>query len=288
MSSTPLQPWLRACGVLALAWLVGLSPVRAAGPRDRAELAPAAATAASATADETVAICDGAPEWPPFTYFKREAGKPTEELTGYSVEVLSSILNKARLPFRIELLPWRRCLDEVARGARFQIALEASFSRERADTFLLTRPFYRTTSHYFYSRQRFPEGPKIERLADLKRYRICGLLGYNYALYGLASGAVDQANGDHTVLVKRLQLGRCELFVEQLEVIAGYRAVGPDLLADPDLGHAAIPGLPSSEFHMLISRQSRRGAELLRLIDAGIAELESTRQLEKLWAKHVR
>lgn len=235
-----------------------------------------------------VGVCDGAPEWPPFTYFRRVDGRPSTELTGFSVDVVSAIFERAKRPFRVELLPWRRCLTEVAQGSTYQVALEASSNPEREATYWLSRPFYRTTGHYFYSRQRFPSGPEIAKAADLNRYRICGLLGFNYAMFGLDNQRVEQANGDHAALIRRLQSGRCDLFVEQIEVMVGYRILGQDLLADPDLGHQAVPGLPSTPFHMLVSRKIPQAQELLHLINTGLADLEARHELDRLWSKHTR
>ena len=235
-----------------------------------------------------VVICDGVAEWTPFTYFRRSGGVPTGELTGYSVEVVGSILRKAGLGYRIELLPWKRCLAEVARGDAYQIALDASYSEERARTYWLSRPFYRISSHYFFLRSRFPDGPSIQSATDLRRYRLCGLRGYNYEAYGVDAAGIDLSSGDYSVLLQRLKLDRCDLFVEKIEVLSGYAVTGRDLLADPDLGHRPIPGFPPSDFQMLISRNAPNAAELLRVINAGIVEMESSHQLDKLWAKYLR
>lgn len=233
-------------------------------------------------------ICEGSPEWPPFTYFQRVGGQPTRELTGFSVDVISTILKKADIAFRIDLLPWRRCLREVAAGDHYQIALNATASPEREATYRLTRSYYQTTGHYFYSRQRHPDGLTVQSVADLKRYKVCGLLGFNYSMYGLTSKEVEQASGDHADMLRRLQAGRCDLFVEQVEVMAGYRVTGRDLLADPDLAHQGVPGLPGTPFHMLVSRNAPRSQALLTTLNAGLTELAQSHQLDRLWAQYVR
>jgi polar amino acid transport system substrate-binding protein len=234
-----------------------------------------------------VAICNDDAGWPPFTYVASRDSSGAIEVKGYSVDVITAILHKAGIPFRIDLLPWKRCLNEVSRGENYQVALEASFTQERARTYWLSRPFYKINSHVFYSRRSFPQPPTVRGTADLANFRICGLRAYNYETYGLNASQVDQTSGNHAVLVKRLKLGRCDLFIEKIEVLVGSKLTGQDLLADPDLGHLPLPGFPPSEFHMLVSRKAPQGAELLQILNAGIAEMESNHQLERLWAKHL-
>ncbi|MFG6468182.1 substrate-binding periplasmic protein [Roseateles sp. BYS87W] len=238
---------------------------------------------------DSLAICDGAPGWPPFIYVTKDHSKADAEtdVAGFSVEVLKNILKTADIPYKIDLLPWRRCLQEVERGKNYQMALQASLNQDRTSKYLVSRSYYRTSSHIFYLRQRFPDGMPIHRLSDLKNYRVCGLFGFNYEPYGLGHDDVDQASGSHANLIKRLRMGRCDLFIEQIEVMAGIDRLGMIAPAGGDIRHDPVPGVAPLEFHMLISRNLSSGGDLLELINSGVSNLEKTGQLEKLWIQHV-
>ncbi|MFO1250880.1 MAG: transporter substrate-binding domain-containing protein [Inhella sp.] len=236
----------------------------------------------------TVAVCDDVAEWPPFTYRERDArGQAQAKVVGYSVEVLRRILAPQRITLKVELLPWVRCLREVESGQQFQMALNASFSPEREARFLLSQPYYETTHTYFYSRKVYPRGLQLRDVADLTRYHICGVHGYNYSAYGLSDEQVDRGALDFSRVIAKLHAGRCEIGIEKLEAVAGFKRLGRDLLADPDLGHAPIPGLARGEFHMLISRQHPQGEALRALIDRGLKALRESGELRELRQRYL-
>ncbi|MBH9553514.1 substrate-binding periplasmic protein [Inhella gelatinilytica] len=230
-------------------------------------------------------VCDDGAEWPPFTHFKRDdAGRPTSAVVGFSVEVLERILTPLGRRITVELLPWARCQMEVAEGQRYAMALNASPSPERTARFLMTRPFYQTHHSYFYSKRQFPQGLRIRTLADLGRYRICGVHGYNYAAYQLPPGALDSGAQDVSRVVIKLHAGRCDLGLEKWEILVGTRITGQNLLADPDLAVGEVPELPPGDFHMLVSR---RYPALARAINQGLERLEASGELAKIRARYV-
>lgn len=237
---------------------------------------------------KTVEVCDDAAEWPPFTYFDRlPDGKATSRVMGYSVDVLNRILGPIGIQVRVQLLPWVRCLREVDAGTQFQVALNASMSEERKKRFWLTQPYYETTHAYFYSRKAFPTGLHLRSVADLKRYHVCGVHGYNYSAYGLRDDEVDRGALDFTRVIAKLHVKRCEVGLEKLEPVAGLRRLGHDALADPDLGWAEFPGLPKGEFHMMVSRQHPQGEALRDALDQGIKTLRESGQLQELRRRYL-
>jgi len=236
----------------------------------------------------TVTVCDDVAEWPPFTYRERDvSGQPGSKVLGFSVEVLRRILSPHRIAVQIELLPWVRCLREVESGQQFQMALNASFSQEREARFLFSQPYYETTHTYFYSRKVYPRGLRLRDVAELSRYQICGVHGYNYSAYGLSDQQVDRGALDFARVIAKLHAGRCEIGIEKLEAVAGFKRLGRDLLGDPDLGHAPIPGLARGEFHMLISRQHPQGEALRTLIDRGLKTLRESGELRELRQRYL-
>ncbi|MCG8615909.1 MAG: transporter substrate-binding domain-containing protein [Desulfobacterales bacterium] len=229
---------------------------------------------------QTVRICDDGLEWPPYTYYKRTpSGEKTKELTGFSVDLIRRILLSRDIPFTIKLAPWKRCLKGVKSGTPFHLVLNASANRERQDNYHLSRPYYTTTSYYFYSKRAYPDGPKVTSVSDLKHFRVCGLLGYNYETYGFPLGTMDQGAKDFPALISKLHKDRCDLFLEKYEILAGYTAIGKPLLSDPELGGRPVPGMSSTPFHMLISKHTPFSEELLAVINDGIADMTRSGEL---------
>ena len=107
--------------------------------------------------------------------------------------------------FALDRKPIKRCNTPFAITPYFT-------DRER--DFLLSRSYYRLTTQYFYSPKQHLEGFSIKGLCGLKHYRVCGLLGYNYSIYGLTAAEMDLSGYGFEKMIARLHLGRCDLLVQ--------------------------------------------------------------------------
>lgn len=125
--------------------------------------AVAAGAMLSARASPIVKICDDEAGWPPYTFADRQDPRV---IRGASAELISEILKRAGYQAEIRLLPWKRCLAEVASG-KSAIALNASYSDERAQKYLLSQPYYTLSSALFYRVQKYPTPPVVATLADM-------------------------------------------------------------------------------------------------------------------------
>ncbi|AXE36546.1 hypothetical protein DK843_20990 [Chromobacterium phragmitis] len=236
-----------------------------------------------------VRICDDGDEWPPFTYYRRVDGKPTQEIAGYSVEVISAILNKHGIPFQINLPPWKRCLGSIEAGESYVMALSASKNPDRERRFLFSQPYYQTHYYVFYAKNRFPQGLRLDSQADLNRYRLGGIKGYAYS--NLAAVDKDKMTraASYPELVKMMKAGRLDLFAEDVEVMAGLASIGAlDVINDPAVGRLPLPGANANPFHMIFSRKNPRGEALRQLVDAELETMRRSGQLARLLAKYVK
>jgi polar amino acid transport system substrate-binding protein len=248
--------------------------------------APLAAQAADALpARLSIAICDDENEWPPYSYFQRAGGKKTGQLTGFAVDVIHDIFTRRSVDYSIELIPWPRCMAVATIGKQYGMVLNLSYNDERARSFLFSRPYYATTSYYYYSRRNHPTGLAIASIADIKKYRVCGVQGYNYEGYGMAAGEVDQGAKNFPALISKVQLGRCALFLEKDEVMTAYAAIGKDYLADPDIGKAPIPGMKRDLFYFGVSKRFPRAEDIRQLIDEELQQMEANGKLGEFWKK---
>jgi len=247
-----------------------------------------AATGTAHAAITQVAICEDENEWPPYVYRQRGPDGTPGKLTGYAVDVVSEILSRHGIRFSFDLLPWPRCQAVAMLGKQYQMVLNLSYNPERVAKFLMTRSYYTTSTHYYYSRKHHPKGLRIASPADLHNYRVCGIQGYNYLNYGLAAGEVDQGARDFPSMIAKLHAGRCALFLEKQEVMAGFAAIGRDYLADRDLASARVPGLKPTAFYLGISRRFQHAQELRNLVDDELLRMDETGRLAEIWRKYAR
>lgn len=235
-----------------------------------------------------IAICEDENEWPPYVYRQRGADGRPGKLTGYAVDVINEILTRNKISYSFDLIPWPRCQAVAMLGKEYQMVLNLSYNPERQRNFLMTRAYYYTTTYYYYSRRIHPDGLKIAGLADLRKQRVCGIHGYNYMNYGLQPGQVDQGARDFAALIAKLHAGRCALFLEKQEVMAGFTAIGKDFLADPELGTARMPGMKPTAFYLGISRRYEFAQELRTLVDDELLKMDETGRLAEIWRKYAR
>lgn len=237
--------------------------------------------------ESVIKICDDGAEWPPYSYFDRSQGRKSDQVIGYSVDVIEAIFSKHELKFTVELLPWARCQEKVAAGDDYQLALNASYNLERDRTYHLLAPYYSMSNYYFYSLKNHPNGLDIDSVQDLKKYSVCGISGYNYATYNLSDSEVDQGTKDFPALISKLHKGRCDLFVEKYEILAGFAAIGVPFLSDKALGKAPIPGMASTPFYMMLSRNYRHKAKLKKILDNGLDEMKKSGQLQEILNRYI-
>lgn len=240
---------------------------------------------ATSSAPLHISICDDENEWPPYSYFQRVDGKKTDILTGYAVAVIGAIFTNRQIGHKIDMIPWPRCLAVVTIGKQYAMVLNMSHNAERAKNFLFSRPYYATTAYYYYSKRNNPKGLQIFGPADIRKYRVCGVQGYNYEGYGMKPGEVDQGAKGFSALISKVQLGRCGVFLEKDEVMTAYAAIGKNYLADPDIGKAPIPGMKPNLFYFAISKRFERAEELRAIIDEELLHMEASGKLGDMWKK---
>ncbi len=248
---------------------------RLVGPRLPGWLLPCfllLALARPAVASDVVQICEDAGGWPPFLY--QPPGTPPPPPTGLSVDVANAVFTRLGQTFQITLMPWKRCLLEVERGEHFHMILNVSFNKERATKYHFSQAYYETTPYYFYDRKRHPDGFDIHGLRDLPRFRIGGILGYNYTYFGLTSEQVT-TSGIYNLetLLLRLYSNQYDIALDNYEVVAGHFLLRNAMDEFAALGAAPVPGLPPTPFHMVFSR-NEEGTRLYGQVDTVLTQLK--------------
>lgn len=242
---------------------------------------------AHATDFGNVSICDDNGEWPPYLYYELKDGKKTDQLVGYSKDLVDKIAKKNNFTYKIDLLPWQRCLDNVKNNKGNEALLEFSITPQRKEDYLLTEPLYFTNSAIFYH-TKFHKKIEVAKLEDLKKYKVCGLFGYNYKTYGFNESEVDQGAKTIDGVAKKIEAGRCDFFIEKLEVVAGFGKSGGLNLLNPKNGfsYTVLNFVEKTPFVMGVSKKYPKAKEFVEVINKDLKEYEkdgTLKALEKKW-----
>jgi polar amino acid transport system substrate-binding protein len=205
------------------------------------------------------------------------------------IELVERIFALVKMDYNITAVPWKRCLREVAtfgRSQTFEIAIEGTLNEQRLGAFYITAPVYTTTGAYWYSKQKFPQGPMIRSPADLQGYRLCGILGYNYTGYRISSERVQNQPRTYQAAFNMVSLGRCDLFLSNIPTVVGKTKLG-ELTVPDDIDGKRVPGLPSGTFHIFIAKSSPRAQALLAEINQAILTLHYRGITDQIFRKYL-
>jgi len=235
----------------------------------------------SAFANDITVCID--PEPPPSAYWVRDAqNNKTDVLTGSSIELFRTVFEKLGYnAVFIGNLPWARCMKSVELGT-IQYAMDAYFDEERAKTFLYSISYQQLTPQVFFDVQR-PIQAQVK--ADLKKYKGCGLIGFSYKHYGLAPADMDLGVNHLEQLVTKLKAGRCDYFVEELEVISGYSMIGINYLNDPRIVHGPVNDAIGPKKYLMAKKNST-AAQLMPRINDELSTLINAGQAAKIFARY--
>lgn len=246
--------------------------------------------AAAPAAAATLRACADQAEMPPFTYAERVGGRKSEQVVGVSVDLLRQIGHRQGWDVQVALLPWARCLAMVA-DHRSDLAINIGLADAQASALQVSRPYFTMHNVYFYSRRARPQGLNLAQLSDVQHYHLCGLGGYRFEAFGIDTRRVDRGTtAGYEQLISKLHLGRCDLFIDSRETMAGQYLVNPNLrsaLVDGTLVSQPLPGSPTRALYFGVAGGGAASAALLDQLNRGLDALEKTRELDKLLDRYL-
>lgn len=158
--------------------------------------------------------------------------------------------------------------------------LNATYNEERERIFLFSDAHSIITPSVFFLKSAYPNGPQIQFKADLKNYRVGGIHGYNYDYYGLDENDVkNKGVYNYEALIQLLKRGHASIFVENVEILAGFHLVGKNYLED-SIGYKKIEDMPPTPVYMLFHKGDT-GRKLKALIDQKIPLWSGGAQLSR-------
>jgi polar amino acid transport system substrate-binding protein len=237
-----------------------------------------------------VKACDDDAEFPPFTYYERDAeNKKTQNIAGFAVDLASDILTKQGAILDLQLVPWKRCQKQLENGKLAELALNVTSSPDRQKNYLFSESIYEASGSYFYSKDYYPNGLKIENISDLSKYKICGLFGYDYSAYGLndQSPNLDSHAKKYSEIAYKIHNKSCDIFIEKTEVVEGQAKLGQILIKDNNrIASAKLPEKTPEKFYFMISKKSEKAETLLKVLNQGIDEMKKNGEMNKLMSKY--
>lgn len=243
-----------------------------------------AATAAPGEVPRQLTACGDINEFPPYTYFERDAGKMTPVVAGFNVDYLGILLNASQRSVTVELLPWKRCLLLGALG-KFDLVLDVSGQALRQRDFYIARSHYSIRPIMMFSETMPP--PPGDTPEVLARYKRCEVLGWDYSLYKLRpdqGGVTNPSTLDGAL--RMLRVCRCQVMVHNLELVLGMRQVGKAELLK-GLTYRPITWLPTYDLHIAVSRKLTYARPLVDLLNRGRQDMDRAGEIQKLQRKYL-
>ena len=243
----------------------------------------------AAHASEPIHACAADLEYPPYLFTQHDGQRDT--LVGLAIDILqTSLKNAGEPPARIEKLPWLRCL-KLAEVGEIDVVLNVPTAQIDPQPYRISEPYAVVHTIYVTSRVNSPHGIIIHSLEDLKKYRICGLLGIRYDSYGIDTAQVDAGSNNYRSLINKLNAGHCDLFLEKREIIDGLQARSPELKAMLNSASLVQTPLPEDSplgLHYAISRRIPNAQVLLDRLNTTIATLQNNKQLDKWMTSYLK
>lgn len=215
-----------------------------------------------------IAFCHDSEDRPPRFYLR------DGEWQGQDIDVLDRLFADSPWRYRLDAVPWRRCLQSTEAGRQHQAVLSATYSVARAKHYYFSNSYYSHTPAYLYMASDDRPTPEITRPTDFYRYRVCGVAGFNYAGFNLSGKGIDQNAKDLPQLVDKLIAGRCDIALSRIEIIQGLKE--RDRIPWPAaLELRAIPRASLERYYIMVSHHAPNAQRLLRFINRGIERLST-------------
>ena len=241
---------------------------------------------------QPVHICRNGSEYAPYVYWERVNGMVDKtKITGATTELLEKIFDLVDLKYTQDLIPWKRCLQEVAdfgKNKRYEMFTDGSFSEDRAKKYYISAPIYKLHEGMWYSTKTFPNNVPIEKPSDLNQFKLCGILGNNYSWlkeFGVTAELYDGAKNINSAL-RMVSLNRCDFYFNSLEPSYGGAMLGVYEIPKDVVG-VQFPGKRELSMHLFISKTSPRGFELFTRINNAVLLLQKRGVAESIYKKYV-
>lgn len=209
---------------------------------------------------EKITLANG--EWAPYL------SKDLKQY-GYISHIVTEAFAEEGISVEYVFLPWKRGFEE-AKDGKYQGSLIWGYNEERAQDFLYSDTVADLGTSLFHQK-----GKTIEwaEAADLKGYRIGGVVGYAYGVEDLEKSGVLKIDriGKDIGNYKKLAAGRLDIVLEDTEV--GHETINKLGMTDQLTAHPKT--LKSREYSVIISKKAPNAKQLIEAFNKGLKKLKS-------------
>lgn len=241
---------------------------------------------ASLTKIGHISICEDDTEVFPMTYYERENNRKEQKLTGFTIEFIERVFTKHNITWDIVLIPWSRCLREVKAGDKYQMLLNAVSNEQRRADYHFSEPHFEAKNFYFYSKEKYPNGLKIESPDDLDNYLLGGVYGYDQTVFGIEEEQVLIHSKSLPKLIQMMYLGRFDVFMAGSDAVPWMEKAFPELNIKSRLGYAPLKGTKGAYFHFMYSKKWPAAKQVQQLIDKEMALMKASGEWQRLIDKY--
>jgi len=234
--------------------------------------------------NKTVTGCENEEGYPPFIYRDTES----DQLEGYSVDLLNQVFKDSGATVKYSLLPWKRCLKYMGKGKIMDLVLAAASTEERRKQYLFSDAFSEVHLAYFYDRKKYYNGLSIETPNDLdKLATVCGMRGFVYGSYGLTSKVWQQAD-DFQQLITLVAKDRCDALLIRYEVFKSLTKANPDIKYYDRMKGGIIPWRKDNpiKFYFMAAKNSAYHKQLIDFINKRMKQISGSGDFKKIKEKY--
>jgi len=234
--------------------------------------------------NKTITGCENEEGYPPFIY----RNKVSEELEGYSVDLLNLVFKDSGAEIKYSLLPWKRCLKYMGKGKIMDLVLAAASTEKRRTEYIFSDAFSEVHLAYFYDRDRYPNGLGINYPSDLDRLEtVCGMRGFVYGSYGLTNKVWQQAD-DFQQLITLVAKDRCNALLIRYEVFKSLTKANPDIKYYDRMKGGIIPWRKDNpiKFYFMAAKDSVYHKQLIDFINKRMKEINQSGEFRQIKEKY--
>lgn len=223
-------------------------------------------------------LIGGTGYWSPYCYSNSDNGS---NLQGFTVDVVKYVFrNKGNVKF--VKLPWKRCL-RMLDGGQLDLVMDGSKNSDRLQKYLFSDQLYHLDSVFFYNRFRYPRGLSIKNIAEVGRYTLGGISGFNYLMYPFDVSKVQKGAANIQALLEMLKYNRFDLALGFKQVVLSNAKING--LNMDGIGWTSMPEMEPLYFY-IFGNKTKRCVELIHVINKGIIEMKMNGKYKELRRKY--
>ena len=211
-------------------------------------------------------------------YAPFESQNDKAEIVGFTVDVLSAVAQKAGFEVKFVNTPWEGIFNALQQGDRDLLASSITITDERKQTMDFSSPYFDAVQLIAVK-----QSSKVAKFDDLKKLKVgvqTGTTGDEVVTKLLGKTSANVKRFESTPLaLKELEAGGVDAVVADNGVVIHYVANNPGAQFKTVADSSFVP----EQYGFAVKKGN---AELLSLVNKGIADIKADGTYDKIYAKY--